>query len=130
MFTKKIIIFLLSLNLFANEVISSEIDINKIYEDINKNDFKAMKLGYKETFKTKVEFFDWNKDKLITTTAVDKIVNSSLLYGKPETFFITYETLNNNLITYTCELTDLEIKKNIDNNFIFNCFKIVNKQSN
>ncbi len=127
MFVKKIIIFIFSLNLFASEVVSNEININKIFEDINKNDFKAMKLGFKETFKTKVEFFDWNKDKLITTTAVDKIINSSLLYGKPETFFVTYETLNNNLISYTCELTDSDKKQDIDNNFIFNCFKIEKK---
>lgn len=127
MLTKFFLIFALSLNLFANEVMSSEININKIHEDIDKNNFKAMKLGFKETFKTKVEFFDWNEDKMITTTAVDKMVNSSLLYGKPETFFITYETLNNILVTYTCELTNSELKKDIDNNFVFDCFKFINK---
>lgn len=127
MLTKFFLIFALSLNLFANEVMSSEININKIHEDIDKNNFKAMKLGFKETFKTKVEFFDWNEDKMITTTVVDKMVNSSLLYGKPETFFITYETLNNILVTYTCELTNSELKKDIDNNFVFDCFKFINK---
>lgn len=126
MLLKKILILLLSINLFSNELKSIEINIDKIFEDIDKNEFKAMKMGFKETFKTKVEFLDWNTEKELTLYSADKILNSALLYGKPETFFITYETKNNNIITYTCELTDLDLKKDKENLYIYDCFKITN----
>ncbi len=136
MLKKICFILVLTLQLFSNEIVSNSISLDNIFEDIKVENVKAMKMGYKETFKTKTEFFDWNTNAQFVMPAIDKLINSSILYGKPEVFFITYENKKQDLITYTCQLREENcescqvIKKELSEkpkDFIFDCMKIENK---
>lgn len=138
MLKKICFLVMISLNLFSNDLISSDIKIDSIFEDIDKKEFKTVKMGFKETFKTKVEFFDWNSNKQFVFPAIDKMINSSMLYGKPETFFITYENNSQDIITYTCQLEEKNcegcqvVKKELSEEskkINFDCIKIENKHN-